>query len=275
VLSGFFGLLALVFYARYAGKSVISNQWSVASGQASGMVALDKASRITHHASRFHPPSSLFYLLSLCCFALGLMSKPMLVTWPFVMLLLDYWPLRRFELSTLNTQPSTVLRLVREKIPFLALAAGASVVALVMTKHEGALALNESLQLGARSGNALISYCLYLGKLFWPTDLAVFYPHPGHWPLAKVLLAGGLILGISGLLFVQRRRFPFLLMGWPWYCGTLVPVIQLVQIGAHAMADRYTYIPSLGVLILAVWGAHELTRRWRPAVIGLSVGGQW
>ena len=275
VLSGFFGLLALVFYARYAGKSVISNQWSVASGQASGMVALDKASRITHHASRFHPPSSLFYLLSLCCFALGLMSKPMLVTWPFVMLLLDYWPLRRFELSTLNTQPSTVLRLVREKIPFLALAAGASVVALVMTKHEGALALNESLQLGARSGNALISYCLYLGKLFWPTDLAVFYPHPGHWPLVKVLLAGGLILGISGLLFVQRRRFPFLLMGWPWYCGTLVPVIQLVQTGAHAMADRYTYIPSLGVLILAVWGAHELTRRWRPAVIGLSVGGQW
>ena len=108
----------------------------------------------------------------------------------------------------------------------------------------------ESLPLGARVGNALISYGRYLGKLFWPADLAVFYPHPGHWPLGKVLLAGGLILGISVLVWVQRRRYPYLLMGWLWYCGTLVPVIRLVQTGGQAMADRYTYLPSLGVLIL-------------------------
>jgi tetratricopeptide (TPR) repeat protein len=109
--------------------------------------------------------------------------------------------------------------------------------------------------------------------MFWPTDLSVFYPHPGFWPMGKVLLAGSLILGISGLLLVQRRRFPFLLVGWLWFLGTLVPVIGLVQSGDQAMADRFTYIPSLGVLILAIWGACELTRSWRYHVLALSVMG--
>jgi len=124
-----------------------------------------------------------------------------------------------------------------------------------------------------RSGNALISYCRYLGKLLWPTDLAVFYPHPGYWPLERVLLAGGLIVGLSVLLFVQRRRYPFLLMGWLWFCGTLVPVIGLVQMGGQAMADRYSYIPSLGVLVLAVWGVYELTKSWHYRVVAWSVAG--
>ena len=174
---------------------------------------------------------SLFHLrllsLSLFFFALGLMSKPMLVTWPFVMLLLDYWPLR--SLRTFQHSNSSTLNrsaLVREKIPFFVLAALASVVTFVVQKRGGALAAGEGLPLGARVGNALISYCRYLGKLFWPTDLAVFYPHPGHWPLGKVLLAGGVILGISVLVWVPRRRSPYLLMGWLWYCGTLVPVIE-------------------------------------------------
>jgi tetratricopeptide (TPR) repeat protein len=144
-------------------------------------------------------------------------------------------------------------------------------VTFVMSKRGGALAEGGDFPLGARGGNALISYCRYLGKLFWPTNLAVFYPHPGQWPLGKVLLAGGLLLGLSGLFFAQRRRSPFLLMGWLWFVGTLVPVIGLVQVGEQAMADRYSYIPSLGVLVLAVWGAYELTRRWRSAVIALSV----
>ena len=109
--------------------------------------------------------------------------------------------------------------------------------------------------------------------MFWPTDLAVFYPHPGHWPLGKVLLAGGVILGLSVLVWVQRRRYPYLLIGWLWYCGTLVPVSQVIQTGAHAMADRWTYLPSLGVLILTVWGAYELTRRWRYQALALSVAG--
>jgi protein O-mannosyl-transferase len=135
------------------------------------------------------------------------------------------------------------------------------------------LAAGESMALGARVGNALVSYCRYLGKLFWPADLAVVYPHHGHWPLGQVVLAGGLLLGLSVLIWALRRRAPFLLMGWLWYCGTLVPVSQLVQTGSHAMADRYAYLPSLGVLILAVWGAWELTAGRRNRALALSIAG--
>jgi len=210
--------------------------------------------------------SSMWYGTALAMFVLGLMSKAMLVTVPCVLLLLDYWPLERFK-------PRSAWRLVTEKIPFFALAVVASVVTFMVQKHGGAVAPVENLPLGARSGNALISYCRYLEKLFWPTDLAVFYPHPGYWPMEQVLLAGGLIVGISVLLFVKRRRYPFMLMGWLWFCGTLVPVIELVQSGEQAMADRFTYVPSLGVLILAIWGAYELTRHWRHQVVVLSVTG--
>src|SRR5450759_3721808 len=147
-LSTFFGLLSLVAYARYV-----------------------------------EAPSWKRYALVAVALALGLMSKPMLVTWPFVMLLLDYWPLRRFELPTVKSQLPTILRLVREKIPFFVLAALASVVTFVVQQRGGILQTAETLPLGARVGNALISYCRYLGKLFWPMDLAVFYPHPGYWPL--------------------------------------------------------------------------------------------
>ena len=247
------------------------------------------APRTTFHVSRFTFHPSAFYLLSLLLFALGLMSKPMLVTWPLVMLLLDYWPLGRMQnAATPNTQhPSsvaalrrvdatrntqhatrftfhatrfTLLPLLVEKIPFFVLVALASVVTLVAQQRGGAVMAAKSLPVDARVSNALISYFRYLGKLFWPVNLAVYYPHPGHWPLGKVLLAGGLILGISVLLFVQRRRSAVLLVGWLWFLGTLVPVIGLVQVGGQAMADRYTYLPSLGALILAVWGAYELTR---------------
>jgi Flp pilus assembly protein TadD len=268
MLSGCFGLLALIAYARYAQNSAVSSQQSVGSRQWSVVRAPWSLS---------HLPTSFFYLLSLFFLSLGLMSKPMLVTWPCVMLLLDYWPLRRFELSTLNSQPSTILRLIREKIPFFALAALGTVVTFVVQLRGGGLAeasaLGEGLPLGARVGNALISYCRYLGKMFWPKDMVVLYLHPGRWPLGKVLLAGGLILGISVLVWAQRRRHPYLLMGWLWYCGTLVPVSQVIQTGLHAMADRYTYLPSVGVLILIVWGTCELTRRWRYQVLTLSMAG--
>jgi protein O-mannosyl-transferase len=128
----------------------------------------------------------------------------------------------------------------------------------------------ENLPLGARGANAFVSYGRYLGKLFWPTGLAVYYPPPGRWPLGQVLLAGGLILGISVLVWVQRRRAPYLLVGWLWFLGTLVPVIGLVLVGEQAMADRYTYLPSLGV-VLALWGACELAQRWQYLMIALSV----
>ncbi len=269
VLSAFFGLLTLIFYARWAARTVISNQWPVTGNQESEPPAsriTHHASRITHHASRFTFHVSRYYLLSLACFALGLLSKPMLVTWPFVMLLLDYWPLERFH-------PRRAGRLLAEKIPFFALAAATSLVAFMTQQHAGSVITAESLPLGARGANALVSGCRYLGKLFWPADLAVFYPHPGHWPLTTVLLAGGLLLGLSGLLLVQRQRFPFLLIGWLWFLGTLVPVIGLVQVGALSMADRYTYLPLIGVLILLVWGAYELTRGWPCAAMTCSVAG--
>ena len=117
--------------------------------------------------------------------------------------------------------------------------------------------------LGARFGNLLVSYCRYLGKIFWPSDLAVYYPHPGYWPLAEVLLAGGFLFIVTAGFVMLRRRQPFLLMGWLWFVGMLVPVIGLVQVGRQSMADRYTYLPSLGVLIIVVWGVYELARRWR------------
>jgi protein O-mannosyl-transferase len=254
VLSTLFWILTLWAYVRYA--------------EVHGL-----KSKVQSLKSKVHGPWSIFYLLSLCCFALGLMSKQMLVTVPFVMLLLDYWPMRRLQLKTQDSRLKTSLPLLLEKLPFFALAAVASLVTFGVQKHAGTLMPGQNLPLGARGANALVAYCRYLGKLFWPTDLAVFYPHPGHWPMGEVLLAGGLLLGISVLLMVKRRRYPFLLMGWLWFCGTLVPAIGLVQSGAQAMADRFTYVPSLGVLILAIWGAYELTSRWRYHVIALFVTG--
>ena len=227
-----------------------------------------------------HSKANLWYGMALGMFVLGLMSKAILVTLPCVLLLLDYWPLRRFRLSTLNSasrkfseQLSTIWQLGLEKIPFFALAMVAGVETLIVQQHGGAVMPVEDLPFGARIGNALISYCRYVGRLFWPADLAVFYPHPGYWPVAKVLVAGGLLLVILALLIAKRRRYPFLLMGWLWYCGTLVPVIGLVQSSDQAMADRFTYVSFPGLLILAIWGAHELTGRWRYRAIALSVAG--
>ena len=148
--------------------------------------------------------------------------------------------------------------LLLEKLPFVALAAAASVVTFAVQSHGGAVATMETLPLGARLGNALISDRRYLGKIFWPTDLAIFYPHPGSWPLATVLLAAVFLSAVSVLFFVQRKRHPYLLVGWLWFLGTLVPVIGLVQVGGQSMADRYTYIPSIGLLVLIVWGAAEI-----------------
>jgi len=235
VLSAFFWLLALLAYTKYVEASQIQDS-----------------------------KSKVWYGAALGMFVFGLMSKAMLVTMPCVLLLLDYWPLGRFK-------PGGVWRLVKEKIPFFALAAVMSVVTFVAQKQGGAVKAIEYLPLGARVGNALISYCRYLGRTFWPTDLAVFYPHPGYWPLANVLLAGVFLTGVSALLLVNRRRHPYLLMGWLWFVGTLVPVIGLVQVGGQAMADRFTYMPSLGVFILTIWGAYEMAGGRRFQQIALAV----
>ena len=190
----------------------------------------------------------------------------MLVTWPFVLLLLDYWPLGRLK-------PGRGRALVMEKMPFLALALAASVVTFVVQKQGGAVAAVTGVPLDARGGNALVSYARYLGELFWPTDLAIFYPLRAHWPVGEIVRAGVLLAGLSALAWKWRRRYPFLLMGWLWFGGTLVPVIGLVQVGRQSMADRYTYIPSVGVFIMVFWGVFELTRRWRGAQAAASVVG--
>ncbi|MGA2788395.1 MAG: hypothetical protein ABSF60_12790, partial [Verrucomicrobiota bacterium] len=227
VLSTCFGLLALLAYARYAEKSKVQ---PVAPKPGEGG----------------SPKSKVYYGMALVFFALGLMSKPMLVTWPFVLLLLDYWPLKRFTiydtdsgrvLAIHRSLRITIWPLLLEKLPFFGLAAAMSVVTFLTQKLDGSVISIKTLPLDARGGNALMSYCRYLEKLFWPVDLTVFYPHPGQWPMEKVLLAGAFILGISVLLIMQWRRYPFLTMGWLWYIGTLVPMIGLVQAGRVAMAD--------------------------------------
>ena len=264
VLSGCFGLLALMAYARYGAKSVVSSQWSEISRQASEAAATDHGPHrglpATDHGSRIPvlPPLPLLLRLgsaeqadagdvALRHVAAGLLA-----------------------LGALQTEQCVAIG--DKKIPFFAFAALTSVVTFMVQQHGGALS-SSKLPLRSRLGNALISYGGYLGKLFWPTDLAVFYPHPRQWPLGEVLLAGGMLLGLSVLVWVLRRRFPYLLVGWLWFTGTLIPVIGLVQVGGQAMADRYTYLPSLGVLALAVWGAYELTQGWRYPVLALSAAG--
>ncbi len=247
VLSGFFGLLSLLFYARYAQAAEAGSQRS---------------------KINLRSPAYWFAFLFL---VLGLMSKAMLVTWPFVMLLLDYWPLHRIRNSEFGIR--NFIKLVMEKIPFFVLAAAASLVTYWVQQQQGAVVTVENLPPGARLGNAAISCCRYLGKLFWPAGLAIYYPYSGYWPLAEVLLAAVLLAGISVLLCFPRRRHPFLLVGWLWFVGTLAPVIGLVQVGTQALADRYTYIPSVGLLILTVWSAHDLARRWRHRVTALSLAG--
>jgi len=256
LLGAFFGFLSLIAYVRYAQGRMQNAECRMQ----------NPATPNTHHTTRF-------YLLSVGFYGCGLVSKPNQMTWMFVMLLLDYWPLRRFELSTIYSQPATILRLVREKIPLFVLAALFVAPNLVIQRLSHNLEWGRVNPLGARLGNAVVSYGWYLGKLFWPADLVMFYPHPGYWPLGRVVLAGGVLLSITVLLVMGWRRHPYLLVGWLWYCGVLFPNSQVVQTWVLARADRWTYLPSLGVLILIVWGACELTRRWRYQVLGLSVAG--
>ena len=265
VLSAFFGLLCLMAYTRYAQRQ------SRVERRASKAKEYPPGAQLQQPSILAPRPSPLAYFLALIFFALGLMSKPMLVTLPFVLLLLDYWPLNRIRRSELGTRNFTSLLL--EKTPFFALAAVMSVVTYAVQQHTGMMHSLENVPLGDRAGNALISYCRYLGKLFWPADLAVFYPYPARWPSFQVSLAGGLMAGVSAFVFVRRTRHPWLLMGWLWFCGTLVPVIGLVQVGGQAMADRYSYIPSLGIFILAVWGAYELAQPWRHHELALGGAG--
>jgi Flp pilus assembly protein TadD len=229
-------------------------------------------------------PSPHRYFLVLLAFAFGLMSKPMLVTLPFVLLLLDYWPLGRFQFGygeshaqksmNLSYRISLPLHFVREKAPFFALAAISSVVTFLAQQSAGSLTSLDKLPLNVRIANALVSYLSYIGKMLWPQRLVVFYPHPGDMlPMWQAIGAALFLICISVLVVRVVMVRPYLAVGWLWYLGTLVPVIGLVQVGSHGMADRYTYVPLIGLFLMITWGVPDIAKRFRPAMIVLPVLG--
>lgn len=243
VLSGFFWLLTLFLYAGY----------------------------IKHRTAKF-------YLLALSSFVAGLMAKPMLVTLPVIMLLLDYWPFNRFKHETAHEgipAGSTLFSLVREKLPFLFFSALSSVVTMY-AQHKGeALKSLDVTPFGLRVGNAVIAYVKYLAEAIWPRDLAILYPFPSSVPLWQVFGSCLTLLFISVVVIRFRRRYPYLLVGWFWFLTTLVPVIGLVQVGWQSMADRYTYIPLTGLFIMGSWLVPDLMRGWpqRKAILAVVLVG--
>jgi len=239
VLSTFFWMLTVGAYVRYAEEFKVQS-----------------------------PKSKVFYALALVFFACGLMSKPMLVTLPCVLLLLDYWPLGRLEFGQ-----NFSWRLVVEKIPFLLLAAGDSVVTFLIQRHFGVVTTLTRFPLGVRLANVPVSYMRYLSKSFWPSGLAVFYPHQ---PLGLLEVAAAVCL-LAAVTFLAVRRWraqPYLAVGWFWFLGMLVPTIGLVQVGYQAMADRYTYLPSIGLWIMVAWGVGDWIgeRRFPRAAAALAGG---
>jgi tetratricopeptide (TPR) repeat protein len=255
VLSGVFWMLTMLAYIRYAQR-----------------------------------PNIRRYLLVALSFSLGLMAKPMLVTLPFVLLLLDYWPLGRLrlwrqktvqeladnELSGFSCKKSSLGRLVTEKVPLFILVGASCIITVIVQQAEGAVRSLERYSIGVRISNALVSYIIYIGKTIWPERLAFWYPHPGaglaFW---KAVIALLILFSISaGLIYtvLRRRELGALVVGWFWFLGTLIPVIGLVQVGEQSMADRYTYLPSIGISIMVAWGFERFSRRLRRRnmLLGIS-----
>ena len=242
VLSTFFGLLTIWSYARFVQRPAIAR-----------------------------------YLSVVGFFSLGLMAKPMVVTLPFVLLLLDYWPLNRIQVgqsNEYNGEPNhglPLLRLIYEKIPLLVLAGISCVVTFLAQEKGEALGLLDVQPLMMRVANAVVSYVKYLQKMIWPHDLAILYPYPEVITAWQILGASAVLGSVTFLTIRYRKRLPWLFVGWFWYVGTLVPVIGLVQVGVQAMADRYTYIPLIGVFLILTWGTAALLGNWRYKKIALSV----
>ena len=225
--------------------------------------------------------AGVWYVGALFLFGLGLMSKPMLVTWPFVLLLLDYWPLGRIAKFVPGTnaeapmKPRTLRRLIGEKIPFFALAAGSGIVTLLLQQDDGAVVSDAHLPLSIRLAHVPVSYVIYLAKTFWPVNLASFYPYVVRdWTSLETWGAIVLLTGITVGVLLSFRRHPYLAGGWAWFLGTLFPVIGMVQAGRQDVADRYTYIPHIGLFIALVWLARQLLAErkvsWLPQC-GLAV----
>lgn len=240
VLSTFFWLLTMLAYFNYAGG-----------GQKKSDSEIENLDAATGSNPVF------YYLLTILLLALGLMAKPMLVTLPFVLLLLDYWSLER--LKTLRDLP----RLIWEKIPLFALSAVSSGITIWAQRSGGAIQSLEMLSLGTRIINAAVAYAKYIVKLFYPANLSVYYPYDANFAWWQIAGSVALLTGITALCLWQINRRKYLLMGWLWFLGTLVPVIGLVQVGGQLLADRYTYVPYFGLFIMLVWGVSEVFARVR------------
>jgi tetratricopeptide (TPR) repeat protein len=213
-------------------------------------------------------PSAVRWSVVTLLYGAGLLSKPMLVTFPFTLLLLDVWPLARWR-------PGCRAALVLEKVPWIAMAVASSIVTFLVQRAGRAVGSIEQYPLAARLGNAVLSYGAYLRRTLLPTDLAVFYPHPGaHLPWGSVAAAAAVVAALCAAAVGLRRRAPWFFVGWFWFLGTLVPTLGLVQVGEQALADRYTYVPLVGVFVAAVWGvaeamgtaAHPARRRGAPGI---------
>ena len=258
VLSAFFFMLTLLCYA----KAVTSDKWRVTSTKKSAATPAAILSLATCYLSPY-------YCLALMFFTLGLLSKNMLVTMPFVLLLLDYWPLGRvtgdgWRMTRFGIpvpQLSTYSHLLLEKLPFFVLVVGSCVVTALVPEK---IAIADKSPLGLRLENGLVSYVIYLWQMVYPSGLACVYPNPTHdLPVWQVGGALALLLAISGAVYAIRKTQPCLIVGWLWYVGMLVPVIGLVQISYYAHADRYTYLPEVGLYLMVTWAAAELCAGWR------------
>jgi tetratricopeptide (TPR) repeat protein len=278
VLSGFFLILTVFAYYRYVESSgnLKARFNSEGQGASPGRLSRRPVAHGQGGNAAVLPNPALsrsrwyWYGLALASLAFGLMSKPTLVVVPFWLLLLDYWPLERFCFEKADVR--RVFSLFIEKTPFFVMAAGGCVITFLVQRSGGAV--SSSLTISGRAANAVVSYVRYLGDTAWPHNLSVLYPHPGHWAIWKVtgacLVLGAIIL----IVILLARKAPYLPVGWFWFMGGLVPVIGLVQVGVQSMADRYTYLPSIGLLILIIWASCDAAEYWhleRPVLGTLAM----
>lgn len=250
VLSGFFWMLTMWVYLRYAERPEVSR-----------------------------------YVVVFLVFILGLMAKPMLVTLPCVLLLMDIWPLGRTgwrimgnergdNAGQAGTERVPLYRLVIEKIPLLCASLAVGVVTIVSEDRFGALHSLESIPVNLRVANVFISYVEYISKMFWPHRLAAYYTYPGQWPLWQVAGSFFILFIVCVLVIYWAKKFPYLAFGWFWYIGTLVPVIGIIKVGSFSVADRFTYIPLIGLFIMVAWGVHDLFRKspYKETVLAMMGG---
>jgi len=227
VLSTFWGMLTLIAYVKYVKRGKL-----------------------------------IYYLLVNLFYIIGIMAKPMIVTIPFVMILLDYWPLNRNEKFGL---------LIYEKIPLFLISIVSCGITLYVQEIGGSIASLEAYPLYVRIANVLVSYASYMGKIIWPCCMAVFYPHPDKLTMHKVVIAFLLFVSLNGFAIKSMKNHPWATVGWLWYIGTLVPVIGLVQVGLQSRADRYTYLPYIGLFIIIVWGSEQLLLKWGVKKRGVAL----